>query len=63
MALSPAPMILVSACLICAIYKWLQPKPRYPPGPKGLPVIGSLLDINNERPWITYSEMAKQHGT
>jgi hypothetical protein len=44
------------------LYTYLKPKPNYPPGPRGLPLIGSLLEINNERPWITYSKWAAQYG-
>jgi hypothetical protein len=44
------------------LYTQLKPKPNFPPGPKGLPIIGSLLDINNERPWITYRKWARQYG-
>ncbi|KAH6879360.1 O-methylsterigmatocystin oxidoreductase [Coprinopsis sp. MPI-PUGE-AT-0042] len=33
-----------------------------PPGPKGLPLIGNLLDIPQEKPWEVYSEWAKQYG-
>lgn len=59
------PLPLASAvALIVAItlFYYSRPKPRYPPGPKGLPLIGSLLDINQERPWITYSKWAKEYG-
>lgn len=52
----------VALVLAIALYKATRPKPRYPPGPKGLPVIGSLLDINQERPWITYGKWAKEYG-
>lgn len=56
------PIILV----VLAIYllKPLKSRPRhlYPPGPTGLPGVGSLLDINAERPWITYSAWSKQYG-
>ena len=44
------------------VYTYTKPKHRYPPGPKGLPIVGSLLDINNERPWITYGQWTKQYG-
>jgi hypothetical protein len=44
------------------LYTYFKPKPNYPPGPTGLPIIGSLLDINNERPWITYGKWASQYG-
>ncbi|KAH6919036.1 cytochrome P450 [Coprinopsis sp. MPI-PUGE-AT-0042] len=33
-----------------------------PPGPKGLPLLGNLLDIPQEKPWEVYSEWAKQYG-
>ncbi|KAL1847977.1 hypothetical protein VTK73DRAFT_10222 [Phialemonium thermophilum] len=56
--------------LVCgfALFAWwigtvlFKPKHNYPPGPKGLPIIGSLLAINNERPWVTYDQWARQYG-
>lgn len=48
--------------LLWLLYNFSKPKPNYPPGPKGLPIIGSLLDINSERPWITYQKWAEQYG-
>jgi hypothetical protein len=33
-----------------------------PPGPKGLPIIGNLLDIPQEKPWVVYDKWAKQFG-
>ena len=33
-----------------------------PPGPRRLPIIGSLLDVPTVRPWLTYSNWAKQFG-
>lgn len=58
--------VLGAACLAAVVavllYTRVKPKPRYPPGPRGLPVVGSLFDINQERPWITYSKWAQQYG-
>ena len=53
--------------LAVAVVYWLlntffKPKPPYPPGPKGYPIVGSLFDINSERPWITYGKWAQQYG-
>jgi hypothetical protein len=33
-----------------------------PPGPKGLPLIGNLLDIPQNKPWIVYNEWAERYG-
>ncbi|KAJ2912527.1 hypothetical protein MD484_g7884, partial [Candolleomyces efflorescens] len=33
-----------------------------PPGPRGYPIIGNVFDISNERPWISYSKLAKKYG-
>ncbi|KAH6919267.1 cytochrome P450 [Coprinopsis sp. MPI-PUGE-AT-0042] len=33
-----------------------------PPGPKGLPLIGNLLDIPQIKPWRVYNEWAEQYG-
>lgn len=35
----------------------------FPPGPKGFPVIGNLLDMPKQREWVIYREWAKEYGT
>lgn len=34
----------------------------YPPGPKGYPMIGSLLEAPTERPWLTYAKWGITYG-
>lgn len=34
-----------------------------PPGPNRRPLIGNLLDLPAENPWLTYHEWAKTYGT
>ena len=33
-----------------------------PPGPRGLPIIGNLLDVPNDRPWLGYRKLADKYG-
>ncbi|PPR03343.1 hypothetical protein CVT24_012583 [Panaeolus cyanescens] len=35
----------------------------YPPGPKGLPIIGNILDMPKEREWEVYHQMCKELDT
>ncbi len=34
----------------------------YPPGPPPQPIIGNLLDVPKNAPWIGYSDMSKKYG-
>lgn len=33
-----------------------------PPGPRGLPLIGNLLDMPSEKEWLTFAEWGKKYG-
>ena len=34
----------------------------YPPGPKGYPIIGSLLEAPTEKSWLKYAEWSRTYG-
>jgi len=34
-----------------------------PPGPPSWPIVGNLLDVPKEAPWIAYRDMSKKYGT
>ncbi|KXN82774.1 O-methylsterigmatocystin oxidoreductase [Leucoagaricus sp. SymC.cos] len=66
-------MISLDLCLstssfLLALYFYLKKSNYYaslplPPGPKGWPVIGNLLDMPVEFEWKTYHEWCKKFGT
>ena len=33
-----------------------------PPGPTGLPLLGSALSVDSHRPWLTYTEWRETYG-
>lgn len=38
-----------------------QPAP-FPPGPRGLPLIGNIADIPSIKPWLTFAEWGRKYG-
>ncbi|KAF8556227.1 cytochrome P450 [Imleria badia] len=41
--------------------KSLRPS-NFPPGPKGLPFFGSVLEISTSEPWLTFTQWASTYG-
>lgn len=36
---------------------------RLPPGPKGLPILGNILDMPKRHEWLTYTKWGREYGT
>ncbi|KAG2139587.1 cytochrome P450, partial [Suillus bovinus] len=34
----------------------------YPPGPRGWPLIGNILDMPRTKPWLTFTEWGQKYG-
>jgi len=63
-----SPLSIGAACTI-TIGLWIavrmirdKANPPYPPGPKGLPILGNVLDIDMNEPHVTYTEWGKTYG-
>ena len=55
--------VIASSVVLTLTWVVTRPARKYPPGPKGLPIIGNVLDIprgGNE--WDAYAELSKQYG-
>ncbi len=37
--------------------------PQFPPGPRGLPLIGNLLDMPSQKEWLTFAKWGEKYGT
>ena len=63
------PILPIGAACITTISVWLairiirgRANPPYPPGPRGLPILGNMLDIDTNEPHVTYTEWGKTYG-
>ncbi|KAM3067372.1 hypothetical protein ACMFMG_005272 [Clarireedia jacksonii] len=69
---SPLSMAIARVTLILTIfsilafsiisYRYYAFRRRLPPGPKGLPLIGNLMELPKSHPWLTQTELHKKYG-
>ncbi|THU76245.1 cytochrome P450 [Dendrothele bispora CBS 962.96] len=48
-------------CLV-ALYSFRKRARTYPPGPRGVPILGNLFQVNTANPWTKFREWAKIYG-
>lgn len=54
--------ILIALAAVWIIASRKRQRHRYPPGPKGLPIIGNVFDVPMENGWVVYRDWARQYG-
>ena len=55
--------LAVSVIILVAVHRWRKHKLPYPPGPKGYPIIGNVLDVPRGVPaWEGFTSMAHKYG-
>jgi len=55
---------LFGAFILALVMKWRRPSLPYPPGPKGYPILGNVLDLTTGVPiWETVTSLANRYGT
>ncbi|KAL0569906.1 hypothetical protein V5O48_012052 [Marasmius crinis-equi] len=55
--------VVVTAAIFYFLWRRIQAKPPYPPGPTPKFLIGNLLDMPKSKPWKTYREWSKKAGS
>lgn len=55
-------LILALAVVIISYYIRRKRSPPLPPGPRGLPFIGNILDIPSSHHWLKFAELGEVWG-
>ncbi|KAK0465859.1 cytochrome P450 [Desarmillaria tabescens] len=57
--------IAISLFGLVVAYRLFYPTRRstpFPPGPKGFPLIGNILDMPSDKEWLTFARWGEKHG-
>lgn len=58
-------IIIAFVCLtpaVCFFFYRPRRNAPFPPGPKGLPLAGNLLDMPSEKEWLTFAKWGEIYG-
>lgn len=55
-------IFVIAATVLFTVYLRQRNRDPYPPGPKGLPIIGNILDIPEKKPWVAYRDWSRKMG-
>jgi len=61
----PGPTLLpflISLCGLCYLHYTRSPWRKLPPGPRGIPLLGNIGQLNDKR-WLTSLKCKKAYGT
>lgn len=58
---------LFITCASIGLYLWYGrhvsgDRKRFPPGPRRLPILGSLLEMPTDKQWLAFERWGKEHG-
>ncbi|KAG2135247.1 cytochrome P450 [Suillus clintonianus] len=52
----------VAVYLVKQVFAKNNNRTPYPPGPRGWPLLGNILDMPHIKPWLTFAEWGKKYG-
>lgn len=56
--------LLLCLFILALARKWKRPALPYPPGPKGYPILGNVLDLPMTAPiWENITTLSNRYGT